>query len=83
MDEKFVALKLAEECNELAAILIQYYIFGRKTDSRVAQEMGDVTAWLEKMKEITGPEKVDKAAKEKRAVIRGFESGKIPIVMNP
>jgi NTP pyrophosphatase (non-canonical NTP hydrolase) len=82
LDKKYIALKLAEECGELSSVLIQYFCFNRKSEAKVVGEIGDVLAWIDTLREQLENDFVDKAKAEKTKVIKGFESGKIPVTFN-
>ena len=83
LDKKFIALKLAEECGELASICIQYFVFGRKSESKVIGELGDVLAWISVLRLKLDNDLVDQAMLNKLKVIKGIESGIIPVDYQP
>lgn len=82
LDKKYIALKLAEECGELCSVLLQFFVFGRKSEAKVVGEIGDVLAWVDCLREQLENDFVDKAKAEKTKVIKGFESGKLPMSFN-
>ena len=82
LSKAFIAVKLAEECGELAAAALQFFCLGRKSEAKVVAEIGDVLAWIDTLREQLENDFVDKAKAEKTKVIKGFESGKIPMTFN-
>lgn len=42
----YIIYKIIEECGELTAVLAQYFIFQRKTEKKVFEELSDLLNWI-------------------------------------
>ncbi len=62
---KWMMFKLAEECCELSAIILQHYNKDSTTETDILKEVADVEIAIEIVKDIYGTDQIEEFKREK------------------